>query len=160
MEVYKTHQNVLKFIIERFDIKSVLEYGVGEYSTAMLLQMVDELVSVESDKNWANRVQHEHTIHICPKGCHDYVPDRHFDLVFIDGNPNETRADCMLNATPYARFIVMHDTDTSDQQYKYPNICLPEGWRRLDYKKEIPWTSIYSQDKEALSIIERDLINV
>lgn len=148
MSVYGSHLPVLKYIFEQYAPKKVLELGVGEESTPFLSSQKCELMSLETDIGWATRqasTREDHKIIVIDplKWLEDNVEQ--YDLAFVDHNGD--RRKCVELLFSRARLIVAHDTDPGDDwNYHYSEIVLPHGWKRIDYNKLVPWTSVYTAD--------------
>jgi predicted O-methyltransferase YrrM len=92
---YSTHLPLLRFLLEEFDVKSVLELGIGDFSTVFFMDVkLDKLVCVESDggytRKFSKKAKPHHTF-----VTHQLLPytekDFYFDLAFVDGNPAHER---------------------------------------------------------------------
>ena len=120
---YASHLPILAGLGSRLKIRRILELGSGEYSTAAFLNYsifphLIELVSVEDNPDWMQRVQIHHP------GAHDrlrmasdensirdYSP---FDLIFVDSASAPARIDSLsrflaLDSLP--GIVVVHDTE-------------------------------------------------
>lgn len=114
---YASHLPTLNFVLALVKPKRVLELGAGLYSTPAFLECptVERLLSIETDKEWAERVQDERltlrlvddTVEALPK---DLMA---FDLVFIDNADNATDRNRAIRAVlerPYP-VTVIHDAE-------------------------------------------------
>lgn len=89
---YASHLPTLKFVLALVKPRLVLELGAGLYSTKAFLDCpsVERVRSIETDREWAKRVQDERltmrvvddTVAELPHNLMDY------DLVFIDNADN------------------------------------------------------------------------
>jgi hypothetical protein len=145
---YKTHLPVLELLFDMFDIRKVVELGVGVHSTTFFKQRADTLIAVDSDYKWIDKVKEEKigfSWHVGSLAEFDIPYDT--DLVFIDGNPANARKNCVINAmAANIKLIVAHDTEPqSESLYGYRSINDPR-YTRTDYDKVIPWTSVFSKE--------------
>lgn len=85
---YESHLPVLKALSTFLPMRRVLEFGAGDHSTSFFLSLpsLTELVSVETDDFWIQRIETDDTRHtvstkrVSPEG---------FDFVFIDDGASE-----------------------------------------------------------------------
>lgn len=75
------------------------------------------------------------------------IQNLNFDIIFIDG-PLRSRVPCAQASLGKARFIIMHDTNY--KVYGWDKLKLPRGYRQYIFKEHKPWTTIISQDGEAI----------
>jgi hypothetical protein len=157
MDQYSTHTELLKFLMDNLAIETVLELGMGHFSTPLFRSYPGvSLVSLDSDINWVNQFSPgpNHTVGAYPLlGFARNVT--WFDLAFVDGNPASERAACVQELLLKTRLVVAHDTGPEDNwNYHYDEIVLPEGFVRLDYTKKSPWTSVFTADAEVIAKVQ------
>ncbi len=118
---YASHLPILEEIASKFQIRTVLEYGVGRYSTPLLLDRskfrhVEEVVSVEHDERWLGWAKEK------------FANDSRHELVFCHFDALTVRAK-MLND----RDLVLIDCGDEDDDYSYKiRVALWEWHRRGD----------------------------
>lgn len=163
MVSYSTHLRLLKFLMDNFDINSVVELGMGDHSTSFFRSYSGvNVVSVDSDINWVNKFKANDMHEVSAGSLLNFASsiDR-FDLAFVDGNPANERAACVQKLLTKCRVVVAHDTEPkSEWSYGYNKIELPEGYIRIDDTKEIPWTSVYTADAEIITKVKKFLNEV
>lgn len=156
---YETHIPVLEFIMDNFDIQSVLELGMGRSSTNFFKKFTDiSIVSVDSSQTYAKILESTENHKVVVSPLLQYVMQREdqYDLAFVDGNPANERWLCVKELFNKAGIIVAHDTAPKDDwNYHYSKIELPENFVRIDYKKDYPWTSVYTARDDAKEKILR-----
>jgi hypothetical protein len=156
MTVYGTHWDVLQRALQEFGITSALEFGMGIYSTPLLVRYCERVVAIEmQDEEWYKKV--EKTVQ-SPKltlklmigptvACEWFeAQNERFDLVFVDGHL-DTRWRVVNAAFSKADIVVAHDTDSI--AYGWDKVKLPGDWIWLDFRKYVPWTSVMVQKGEA-----------
>lgn len=152
---YQSHLAVLKNIFQVFEIKTVLELGLGNFSTPFFLSQNIHLTSIESDFNWARKfiqsAKHDILIKDPVEFMSCEISDRP-DLIFIDCDPGYQRPHCVNSAFGYTDLIITHDTEPSSESiYEYYKVNIPLGWCVWEYQpKDLPWTRVYSKNKEKL----------
>lgn len=124
----------------------VLELGSGG-STVFFRRRVRELVSVEHDPLWYDRVRA--TVPAGPgftyllepeERFHEIVsryPDRYFDLVLVDGGSDRVRALCAAAERVAPGGVVM--LDNADMVAEQDRLAALDGHSRLDFRGVAPW---------------------
>ena len=127
---YATHVPILIGLARLREIKSVLEFGCGYYSTLTFLNRaafphLERLQSVENDASWAETI-HEAaksderwTLKLIRREIADAVPDLEtFDLVLIDDSKTSTQRSATIRAVagkqPQRPWIVIHDFEIEE----------------------------------------------
>jgi hypothetical protein len=122
---YFTHQPVLHTLLSKTN-GSILELGCGEGSTELIHKFSEKynrkVVSIESDKQWAQRyiekyttnnhefIVVEHSIDSWNK-ITDTMSNQHWDLIFIDQGIWEPRAYSFKKLKDKANYMILHDCD-------------------------------------------------
>lgn len=177
----QSHVPLLKKLIETFEINSVLEYGIGLFSTPIFLESCKRVVSIEMNsgydgmseytETWYDKVVREvgeklNWEHFNIPGelpavyfAMGMFTHENFDLVFADGH-GITRADQANSARGVARFIVGHDTEHQHTRVRWN---LP-GYHMVDFpnfcasynwqKDQWPGTTIFCRDEKDAQIIQ------
>lgn len=153
---YNSHVPLLDRIFKLFEIKRVLEFGMGKGSTPYFLKKNTRLISIETNMDWAfeyygsgrGHVILIHSEYWLPKIFNDLNLQKiKFDVIFIDG-PLKSRVPCAKASLGHARFIIMHDTDI--KSYGWDKLKIPRGYRQYIFKEHRPWTTVISKDGEAI----------
>ena len=129
---YATHVPILIGLAQLREIKSVLEFGCGYYSTLTFLNRaayphLERLQSVENDSSWAETI-HEAakgderwTLKLIKRDIADSVPTldlEAFDLVLIDDSKTSTQRSATIRAVagkqPQRAWIVIHDFEVGE----------------------------------------------
>lgn len=127
---YATHVPILIGLARLREIKSVLEFGCGYYSTLTFLNRaafphLERLQSVENDTSWAETI-HEAaksderwTLKLVRREIADSIPDLEtFDLVLIDDSKTSTQRSATIRAVagkqPQRPWIVIHDFEVEE----------------------------------------------
>lgn len=129
---YATHVPVLIGLARRREVKRVLEFGCGYYSTLTFLNRLvfprlERLRSIENDASWSQRVAElakndaRWTLDLVEGGIAKSVPDLGldaFDLILIDDSKtSEQRAAtirAVANKQPQRPWIVIHDFEIEE----------------------------------------------
>src|ERR1044072_104888 len=161
---YGTHLPVLTYLLDTFDVRSVMEFGLGNFSTPFFLSRGVRLTSVETDEGWLRHFvglpapNHKVIFHPDPN-VHDIFEDvcrnNRYDLALVDG-PRTTRWRCVNVLFERATIIVAHDTKSD--HYDWHRIILPPGFCKMDYCQSVPWTSIIAKDLNIISKVQSELI--
>ena len=127
---YATHVPILIGLARLREIKNVLEFGCGYFSTLTFLNRaafphLERLQSVENDASWAETI-HEAaksderwTLKLVRREIADAVPDLEaFDLVLIDDSKTSTQRSATIRAVagkqPQRPWIVIHDFEVEE----------------------------------------------
>ena len=127
---YATHVPILIGLARLREIKSVLEFGCGYYSTLTFLNRaafphLERLQSVENDASWAETI-HEAaksderwTLKLVRREIAEAVPDLEaFDLVLIDDSKTSAQRSATIRAVagkqPQRPWIVIHDFEIEE----------------------------------------------
>ena len=149
MEPQGTHVPVLKSIGQLFpEIKTVMEFGSGEFSTLTFLNRVifpnlERLVSTEAQSEWAEntrtRVGDDPRWTLIPDDETELIAD--VDLIFVDSLTGESRVRTLnkILAMNFQGIIVCHDS-----QEPYYRETLPKFPYRYNFPQHIPNTAILS----------------
>jgi len=133
---YGTHLELLKIIFRAFEIKSVVEFGMGNFSTLYFLFKGCSVMSIEmQDKEWYYRMKEKidspiwAPLYIQSPGdiYHINYPER-IDFAFIDGH-QDNRPECINLMFGLAPLIAAHDYEYSG--YGWERIERPPGYRQL-----------------------------
>ncbi len=129
---YGSHQPALRAIAKFMEIRSVIEFGAGMYSTHLFLDIEEfphlkSLVTFEHNREWAAKVLVEdkrHTLIITDsENFIDYSEGMKAEFVFLDSGPSfRTRWSLLEHALTLAPIIAIHDCLTDafkGKKFKY-----------------------------------------
>jgi len=112
---YGSHLSVLAEVLDLHKPKRVLELGAGKYSTPAFLNhlAVEELVSIEPDAIWRERIKAEFASEKLTLLAQLRRNPQDFDLVFIDNGTSEAqRLKAIKKVLSRAHpLVVIHDAD-------------------------------------------------
>ena len=157
---YRTHLPVLNHILSTVNIKRVIEFGPGNFSTPLFVSKCERVQCIEmQSEEWYKIVkekngQHDNfsvTCSLSAKGFYDLHYINNVDLVFCDGHV-ETRPEVINFFEDKSPIIVAHDTE--DPIYGWERVKLNYHYSRFDYKKARPYTSVFTTNKELLKTLE------
>lgn len=174
MDPYSTHLLVNALLLEYLKARKVpldvlIEFGMGKYSTVLFSRYAQKVIAYEmQDLEWFKAMMDlkipnaKLLLSLGPKAAID-----HFEtLVFCMGTPNYVFVDghqesrhvciqkCMENKVPY---IVFHDTEQGC--YHYDEIKLLTGYVWIDIKDAVPWTSVITNDRCAVEMLQTACLN-
>ena len=140
-----THLPILDGLLSGGEIKRVLEFGCGLYSTKLFADYLCDVTAIEmQSEEWYQRVKKECPdvelwFALGPDAWRKLPLDDRYDLIFVDGH-GDSRPECLMWAKDRSNVIVAHDTE-------HPYYC----WDRADmsgfdetvYKDNPPWTTVW-----------------
>jgi hypothetical protein len=167
MDAYATHIPVLDAIFRFRNINTILEFGMGNNSTPLLVEKSQtSVISVEMQQsNWYETMVNQDLINnkkwspILCLGSHSIfenkdIMNRSYDLVFVDGH-GDSRPECINYFFGKSSVIVAHDVEAPC--YRWNLVDMPEDYRMFYYSKLDPATAVYSNDLDLISHLEQCL---
>jgi len=174
-----SHMPIQMELLNNFEIKSVLELGVGYYSTKLFLERCKNVISIESDsQEWFDKMsdfykEYKNWKHLFLKQLSEIkeILNTHkkFDLIFVDGS--EFRAEETNVSFEFADVIIGHDT----QWWFRDRYNVPSNYKQIDFKffpieyghnagyDERPWTTLFTNNESVFNhfacLKESDLYN-
>lgn len=155
---YDTHQDYIRQILEIKSIETILEFGMGHYSTGMLISGAGKTVSIEmQSKEWYDKIvenfghspKWEHHLALGPMTWTQLKLPQKIDFGFVDGH-GDSRPDCINFLMGISCPIILaHDTE-------YPGYCWNRImdnplYKRLDFKRHSNWTSLWTMDNDLVT---------
>lgn len=169
-DVYASHLPVLREIGRLLPIYSVLEFGMGHYSTPLFLDKevfpsLRSLTSFETDLGWWESVRSSITdlranLLYEQESIEDVIQRslrlREYDLIFVDnGNSKEERIRA-IEALMYRHppnLVVIHDYEQSE----YQKASMVDGlYYVMNVDKYHPSTGILSKEREAIDYLRKN----
>lgn len=156
---YGSHIEPLLFLFENIIINKAVEYGMGFFSTPLLLDYVKiSLLSIEmQSKEWYDNVVERYSTYT-NKWYHCYsekvtsflgYPD--CDLILIDGSSITRSIGVAYAMQRGIENIVLHDTDSTwygyhlIDEYRDKHVYI-----QLDFTENAPHTRIYTKNKKLI----------
>ncbi|MHC4623894.1 MAG: hypothetical protein ACYS4W_08325 [Planctomycetota bacterium] len=140
---YSSHLFVFERIFEAFEIKSVLEFGMGKYSTTFFAERCESVTSVEQEsQEWYERMTGEINL---PNWRHVFQPDprvlfeefdaanQRFDLVFSDGAAQTRSLAANLAMERNVPWVVLHDAEKV-WYYRWNLLEIPFNYKRFNFR--------------------------
>jgi len=163
MEAYGTHRPILEKLIEGAAIKTVLEFGTGNFSTDFFIDKVEHLTSIEQqrhnyfqqyEKKFGDRKDFDLKCMMGPGLGADWLRDYdgQFDLIFVDGDA-VGRPLAINQAFNKTSIIVAHDTESGI--YDWESVEVPEGWQVIEFKEKVPWTTVWTNNSEVVELLNK-----
>ena len=134
---YATHQPLLVWAVHN-TVGSVLELGMGAYSTPLLHMLCENrpLVSIDTNPDYFD------TFKPLANGWHTLIQattwedlpvyDQLWDVIFVDHAPAEARRPVLERIRGIARYVIVHDTELQ-AYYGYDKV-FPSYSYRVDCK--------------------------
>jgi len=156
IDAYSTHLEYLQGIFNsKGRLKNVVEFGMGNYSTGLLIKNADNVISIEmqSDEWYEKMVENfrdeKSWTHHKLIGPFEFTkikyPDR-IDLSFVDGH-GDSRPECInYLMDKNCPIIVSHDTE--EPGYRWGKVNNNISYKRIDFKKHTNWTSLWTTDDD------------
>jgi len=145
---YATHLPLLAACVAH-TTGPVLEVGMGTFSTPVLHAMCAErggraLCSLESDPAWYQEYIHYatewHRLFLVSSWAEAEI-ERAWDVALVDHTPPIRRVVDIARLRPWARLIVVHDTE--NRCYAYEPLLTTFKYR-VEWQGYSPWTSVVS----------------
>lgn len=165
---YATHVPILIGLARMREIKNVLEFGCGHYSTLTFLNRtafphLRELHSVENDSEWSDAMReaamHDNrwTLHVVNGNIADAVSTldlEHFDLILIDDSKTAAERAATISAVaqkqPQHPWIAIHDYEVGEYQQA------ATGFRhRYKFRAYTPKTGLAANNAIDISKLKR-----
>lgn len=155
IDLYSTHQEYLKAVIDfKKKFSNVVEYGMGYFSTGLLIENSHKSISIEMQSlDWYNKMVKEYgqnkkwTPHF-KQGPMEFLKieyDEFIDFAFVDGH-GDSRPECInFMMDKKCPIIMSHDTETASYGW---NRVLKNNYKKLDFTKYQNWTTLWTLDKE------------
>ena len=156
---YASHMPILKEIIKQNNVKSVIETGMGDFSTKLFAELGLDFTSIEmSDLGWYQKMGREVgksgrllMLEGKDKAC-EYIRDsQNVDLVLVDGH-HYSRFRQVQEGLRVAKMVIAHDSEAL--VYRWDRVVLPKGfvWVDIEQYWPMPWTAIIARKQ----IIDRN----
>jgi hypothetical protein len=148
-----THVPLLASVLATSEPGPVLEIGVGNGSSPLLVEMCRamgrDLIGMDSSKAWLDEIRdigYPSLLHITdwellPGWMSDF--DKQWSVIFIDHGPGEARLPALKACRNYADHIVVHDTLNPGYMPGMDDYLSTFRYR-TDYIKMTPCTSVVS----------------
>jgi len=165
-----THLPVLCEILDLIGGEpSVLEFGMGEWSTRLFCDRCKSVLSIETGSpSWYEKITalHQHVpgfkaakvIHPTAELTLAKTITSKFDLVFLDGG-HTCRGILAQTAMimGWAPIIVCHDSE--EKIYGYSAVVCPVGWEVLEIRDMSTWTLVFTQLSGLLDDLKKVFLN-
>lgn len=145
-----SHRPALEVLIEHYNVKSVLEMGIGIGSTPTFFQYDLELVTWESEQKWIDTAKKyvdnyetkKHKIESVQKENYGArvksVEVDEFNLIFIDAHD---RIRAINNTFGKCDIIVSHDCE--EPSYGWKDIVHSPDYEFIEVRGIVPWTWVW-----------------
>jgi hypothetical protein len=152
---YGSHIPFLEFIFKKFEVCSIIEFGLGNYSTPFFLVNCCKVISIEmQEESWFNNILNKlgknenwHPyLSLGPDAWKHDIPldTANADFVFVDGHL-ESRTDCVNRMfAANVPLIAAHDTECN--VYRWENIYKPAHYRKLIFDNNGSQTTLWVRE--------------
>jgi len=164
MDGFGSHLELFDFIFEYKQPDTILEFGMGDFSTPYFIKKAKkEVVSIEMQmEDWFNKINEKFKNEPKWTGIKSIGPFnfmqlgiyKKYDVIFVDGH-GSSRPECINFVQNFTDNIVVHDTETAS--YRWNMISLPIEFRKIEYTKSRPWTTLFTKDLELLNFVKGKL---
>ena len=125
---WATNLPVLLRVLQEFRPTMILELGAGNFSSSLFAAYVINnpsatCLSLDNNKEWIEglslwQVSNRHRIEYIENYDESNLPDNHYDLVFIDQNPEQSRIQSLEFYRTRAKVVCLHDANYPDRYGK------------------------------------------
>lgn len=151
-DLYSTHIALLTRIFENTGkLNNIIEFGMGNYSTELLLSNCNHLISIEMQlEEWFNNMTNkfnnkawEPVLLLGSREFYNAELPSGIDLAFIDGH-GDTRPECInYMVEKKCPIIVAHDTE--EQGYGWDRVTAID-YKTIIFKEYTNWTTVWTTD--------------
>lgn len=163
MDLYSTHLEFLDKILSFIDKPEVaIEFGMGNYSTELLIKKTINLISIEmQSENWFNEMVLKFSSNKNWKPLYSFGPNNFLDIEypnsinfsFIDGH-GDSRPDCInFMMQKNCPIIVAHDTEESG--YGWDRV-LTNDYKKIDFKKFKNWSTLWTTNVNLYNFLKNE----
>lgn len=148
---FGSHLPILTRLIDLTD-EPILELGMGLWSTPMLDLMCKKtergIASYDNDKKWfdenAKWRSSYHSVEFVEDWENINITNRHWSIVLIDHRPGHRRHKEALRLAHNADFILLHDSEPSQEHWTRYSKIYPLFKYKYVYDKCLPNTTVLS----------------
>jgi protein-L-isoaspartate O-methyltransferase len=142
-----THLPVLNALLARGNVRKVLEFGCGLFSTKCFSDAGCDVTAIEmQDEDWYRRVRQalptvKMHLALGPMAWKGIPLDERYDLIFVDGH-RDSRPDCLMWAKDHTDLIVAHDTEHHYYQWNRADMS---GFKHRLHAELSPTTTVWER---------------
>jgi hypothetical protein len=154
---YGSHVPILEKIFELVPtIKTVLEFGTGDYSTSFFMKRECKLLSVESQSyEWYEKMKQVNPNIKWIPDVKDLIDSSEilgdFDLIFVD-TIADLRWQLVEGLQNHTNIIVVHDSE--QPFYQYNLIHLKPNFKYIDITLHRPWAGVFTDNDDLYEALE------
>jgi hypothetical protein len=143
-----THLPVWAGLFKAHEIKRVLEFGCGLFSTRHFVDQGCEVTSIEMQhQEWFDRVKAEIPgvnllLALGPDAWRELDLAPRYDAIFVDGH-GDSRPECLEWAKGRTDLIVAHDTE--HPYYDWDRAYM-SGFKKTVHDALTPWTTVWVKE--------------
>jgi predicted O-methyltransferase YrrM len=144
-----THLPILESLFAKYDIKDVLEFGCGLFSTPFFNERARTTSIEMQHKIWFEKVREalpkaDLRLALGPETWRELIPKFkvRYDLIFVDGH-GDSRPECMEWAKNRTDLIVAHDTEHPYYGWDRADMS---GFTKYEHKDLTPWTTVWVKE--------------
>ena len=134
--IYKEEWDLLREIIKKYHIKTVLEFGCGQ-TTELFHSLGLDYLSLEASQAYIIKIKKVKKYHIQFWNKKEIYSNKKFDLAFIDGpKGSDNREISFIIAKNISKFIVVHDA-TNEYNIEWQRQHLKGEFELIDFMKTL-----------------------
>lgn len=143
-----THLPILESLFARYQIKDVLEFGCGLFSTKFFHDQKCNVTSIEMQhEHWRDTVKKslpdaDIRLALGPETWRELKLKPRYDFIFVDGH-GDSRPECMVWAKDRTNLIAAHDTEHPYYMWDRADMS---GFTKYEYKDLSPWTTVWVKE--------------
>ena len=140
-----THLPIWEELFKTRDIKTVLEFGCGDFSTTMFHSNGCKVTAIEMQHpEWFEKIREllpevDLKMAIGPHNWMELGLNGKYDAIFVDGH-GDSRPECMMWAKDHTDLIVAHDTEHPYYGWERADMS---GFTKTVYDQTVPWTTVW-----------------
>lgn len=155
------------YLFEKFfdvtNVKNIIEFGCGYFSTEYLSYNCDKLISIETDEKYLNEIsikcRHRKNVmffYEYPDKLDELLVKKP-DLVFVDAKKEKRVPLAQWALDNNIEYIVLHDIE-KPEVYHWDRLVIPEGYYIYDCKDVPKQTRLLTTNKEIIDKIKLFII--
>ena len=163
MDDFSSHLKILEFIIDNFNVKTIFESGMGNFSTKLFIEKAEKVVSLDnSNQSWFEEINKKYegrknfigVLKLQYQGIYDFIDALgNFDMAFVDGRAGDRWrvGNHLLKKSPITIFHYSQATC-----YNYEKVIIPFGYLWIDVIDFDPWTSVLTNNIEVFRALQKN----
>lgn len=167
VDLYSTHLEYINSVFEfKGSLKNIVEFGMGNYSTELLINNGDNVISIEmqSDEwydkmvdNFSDKKNWTSYKLIGPYTFKEINYPEFVDMSFVDGHGG-SRPDC-INFMMDMGCPIIFSHDTEEPGYQWYRVKDNTNYKKIEFKKYSNWTTVWTTDIKLFDFLSNKYSN-